>query len=236
MLNIRWIGQSGYLLRDGTAAICIDPYLSDAVNRAAGRPRMVPAPIEPENLQADAVICTHNHLDHLDRDAIPRMQKAMLFCAPRDCQRVLRELGVRRYQPFDEGERVQLGGFTLEAVFADHTVPAVGVLVRHEGNTLYFTGDTYYHPRLKEVQCDCLFVCINGRLGNMGVLDAVRLTKEIKPRLAIPNHYGMFESNTENPKHYTERIEQGKILEFNQTYHITELLGRDDEERNKQSF
>lgn len=199
-LSIRWIGQSGYLLTDGKTTICIDPYLSDVVNRIAGRGRMVDAPIAPQDLRADAVICTHNHLDHVDIDAIPLMQKDnMTFYVPRDCRDTLKELGVGNYIPFDEGEAAQVGDFTIEAVYADHTVPAIGVVVTYGENRLYFTGDTYYHEKLTKTKCDILFVCINGKLGNMDVNDAIRLTNEINPTTAVPNHYGMFESNTEDP-------------------------------------
>lgn len=65
-MKIRWIGQSGYVIKTDTTEIILDPYLSDAVNRIVGRPRLVEPPIEPEKIRADAVICTHNHLDHLD--------------------------------------------------------------------------------------------------------------------------------------------------------------------------
>ena len=81
-LRLRWIGQSGYILSDGRTEICIDPYLSDVVNRVANRPRMVDAPFLPQELKSDAVICTHNHLDHVDLDAIPLMKKEkILFLA-----------------------------------------------------------------------------------------------------------------------------------------------------------
>ena len=89
-LKIRWIGQGGYLLDDGQVKLCIDPYLSDVVNRVAGRPRMVAPPFAPADLKCDAVICTHNHLDHVDIDAIPHFcHNGILFhedyekiCAP----------------------------------------------------------------------------------------------------------------------------------------------------------
>lgn len=218
-MKIKWLGQSGYLLSDGETAICIDPYLSDVVNRIAGRPRMVDAPIRPEDLRADVVICTHNHVDHVDLDAIPRMHKAqMTFCAPSDCAQTLEDLGVTRYVPFDEGAQAAAGGFLLEAVFADHTVPAIGVVITYEGKRLYFTGDTCYNPRLAKVGCDLLFVCINGKLGNMSVEEAVKLTNEIKPKLAIPNHYGMFASNTEDPERFA--VPNRLIMEFNQNYEI----------------
>ena len=80
MLKIRWIGQGGFMLKDGKTEICIDPYLSDVVNRVSKYPRMVEAPFLPEELKSDIVICTHNHMDHVDIDAIPLMKKEnMLF-------------------------------------------------------------------------------------------------------------------------------------------------------------
>ena len=51
-LKIRWIGQGGYLLSDGESEICIDPYLSNVVDRVAKRGRMVEAPITPEEQKA----------------------------------------------------------------------------------------------------------------------------------------------------------------------------------------
>ena len=82
-LTIRWIGQSGYLLSDGETEICIDPYLSNVVDRVAGRGRMVEAPFAPDELTSDVIVCTHDHLDHVDIDAIPCMHKErMRFLAP----------------------------------------------------------------------------------------------------------------------------------------------------------
>ena len=69
MMTVRWLGQSGYAIAAGGTRLLLDPYLSDAVERVAGRPRLVPAPLRPQQVRADAVICTHDHLDHLDVDA-----------------------------------------------------------------------------------------------------------------------------------------------------------------------
>ena len=67
-------------------------------------------------------------------------------------------------------------------------------------------------------------ICINGRLGNMNVDQAVQLTRELKPKLGIPTHYGMFASNTEDPVKYTSRVERGIALEYNQKYVVEDLL------------
>ena len=228
MLKIRWIGQGGYILNDGKTEICIDPYLSDVVNRVSKCPRMVEAPFLPEELKSDIVICTHNHIDHVDIDAIPLMKKEnMLFLAPSNAENTLRECGVEKYKAFDEGAVHKSGEFDLEAVFAEHSTDAVGVIVRHSGITMYISGDTEYNEKLealKDYGIDVMFICINGRLGNMNVEEAIKLTKIINPKVGVPMHYGMFESNTENPEKYTSKIERGFIMEYNKEYDISEIL------------
>ena len=226
-MKIKWLGQSGYILSDGKVEICLDPYLSDVVNRVAGRKRMMASPIKPKELKSDLIICTHNHLDHLDPDAIAQMEtESKIFYAPSDCYQTLLDLGVKNYVPFDIGSKANAGNFEFEAVFADHTVPAIGLIIRYDGVIFYFSGDTYYHQRLeqlKEYQVDLMFVCINGKLGNMTVREAVSLTNIIKPKVGIPNHWGMFASNTEDPRLYTEQIENGFIMEFNREYNLEEV-------------
>ena len=230
MLTIQWIGQSGYILSDGKTEVCIDPYLSNVVDRIAKRGRMVKAPFLPETLKSDVVICTHNHLDHVDIDAIPLMKKEnMLFLAPFDAKKTLLECGVVHYNAFDEGTTVKIGDFELTAVFADHTVPAVGIVVRHSGITMYFSGDTEYNEKLEDLKkcnIDIMFICINGKLGNMSVDDAVQLTKIIQPKVGVPTHYGMFESNTEDPKNYTLKLDCGFIMEYNKTYGVLDILNQ----------
>lgn len=227
-MDITWIGQSGYVLNDGITEICIDPYLSNVVDRIAHRGRMVEAPFSPEELKSDVVICTHNHLDHIDIDAIPLMQKTdKLFLAPSDAKEPLEECGVEKYQPFNEGDTYCAGNFKLTAVFADHSVPAIGVIVENKGVTMYFSGDTEYNEKLEELKrynIDIMFICINGKLGNMNVEDAVKLTKIINPKVGVPTHYGMFESNTENPKKYTDAVERGFEMAYNVKYNVCEVM------------
>jgi len=226
-MNITWIGQSGYILNDGKTEICIDPYLSDIVNKVAGRARMVECPISPKDLNSDIIICTHNHLDHLDPDAIIEMYlETKVFYAPFDCMEHLEKLGVKNKIALNEGEKAIVGEFEIEAVFADHAVPAIGLIIRHDGKTLYFSGDTYYNEKLEElINIDCMFICINGKLGNMNVEEAARLTNIIRPKVGIPNHYGMFASNTEDPHTFLSQIDCGFEMKFNQTYNVEKMIG-----------
>ena len=227
-LSIRWIGQNGFLLRDENTEICIDPYLSNAVERIAKRGRMLPAPFAPEELKSNVTVCTHDHIDHIDIDAIPSMKKeCMIFLAPTHAKETLTRCGVTNYVPFDEGTVYSIGKFKLTAVFADHSVPAIGLIVEHSGLTFYFSGDTEYHQRLCELAdrtIDLMFICINGKLGNMNVQEAIQLTERISPRVGIPTHYGMFESNTEDPQKYVSGLACGFEMKYNTEYAVKEIL------------
>ena len=48
----------------------VDPYLSDAVLQTYKLPRNVPAPLDPLEVGADALLATHSHADHLDPGSI----------------------------------------------------------------------------------------------------------------------------------------------------------------------
>ena len=231
MLKITWLGQGGYMLDDGDLRLCIDPYLSDSVFKASGKVRLIDPPIKPNELECEVMVCTHNHLDHVDPDTISVMKSrdTALFLAPCDCEEKMRSLGVINYEAFDDGCRKSVGNFALEAVFADHTSKsAIGVVVRHGGLTLLFTGDTFYNERLREYKkfnVDLLFICINGKLGNMNVDEAVRLTAEIGAKVGVPTHYGMFAVNTEDPEKYTSRVRPSFEMKVGVTYDVCEIAG-----------
>lgn len=218
---IRAFGQSGYLLKAGQSEILIDPYLSDSVNRVAGRPRLLPVPLSVQDIHCDAVICTHDHPDHLDPDTVSALREDQLFITTGEGKERLLSMGKTNVRALRCCETVTVGEFEITAVFADHTVEAFGLIVRAEGLTLYFSGDTLYHERLfdiAEYKPDATFICINGRLGNMNVEEALEVAKRIGARLNVPNHYDMFASNSEDPHLFADRIDGAFIMEFNRPY------------------
>lgn len=220
---IRFLGQSGYLLKTEKSEIIIDPYLSDSVNRVAGRPRVLPIPLEAKNIACDAVICTHNHLDHLDPDTVTQINYEQFFITTNEGKNELKKLGKENVVSLSIEECIVVGDFEITAVFADHTVEAFGLIVKAENKVLYFSGDTLYNEKLFEISKyhpDISFICINGRLGNMNVKEALVVAKRIGAKENIPNHYDMFASNSENPHLFSEHISGGKVLEFNKEYVI----------------
>ena len=220
-MKIRPLGQSGYILKTKSTEVIIDPYLSDSVNRAAGRPRLLPIPIDPSEIFCDAVICTHDHLDHLDPDTVSHINENQFFITTAEGKEKLISLGKTNVKALSMGETLKIGDITLTAVFADHTVEAFGLIFKAENKTLYFSGDTLFNERLFEIseyKPDATFICINGRLGNMNVGEALTVAKKIGAKTNIPNHYDMFASNSENPHLFADNINGGFIMEFNKEY------------------
>lgn len=220
-MKIRFLGQSGYILKTDNSKIIIDPYLSDSVNRVASRPRTLPIPINPHDICCDAVICTHNHLDHLDPDTVSQIPSKQKYITTNEGKAELERLGRKNVTALNIGDTVNIDDFEITAVFADHTVEAFGLIIRSEGITLYFSGDTLYNEKLFEIvkyKPDFAFICINGRLGNMNVNEALVTAEKIGASVNIPNHYDMFESNSENPLLFSEHIKGGFVMDFNKEY------------------
>ncbi|MBR2387971.1 MAG: MBL fold metallo-hydrolase [Clostridia bacterium] len=225
---VRTLGQSGYIIRSGKSEIVLDPYLSDSVNRVAKRPRALPMPVEASELSPDAVICSHDHLDHLDPDTVTLMRDSQLFITTSEGKEKLLSLGKKNVKALSVGEKISVGDIEITAVFADHTVEAFGVIIRAENLTLYFSGDTLYNEKLFDISAykpDATFICINGRLGNMNVDEALITAKKIGAPINIPNHYDMFESNSEDPHLFADKIDGGFIMEFNTSYELSKRNG-----------
>ena len=222
-MTVRFLGQSGYVVKTDTTEIVIDPYLSDSVNRVAGRPRLLPVPIQPADVCCDAVVCTHNHLDHLDPDTVKEIANEQFFITTNEGKDVLNEMGKTNVTALQVGDTITVGNIHITAVFADHTVEAFGLIVKADGKTLYFSGDTLYNERLFEIAQyapDVTCICINGRLGNMNVCEALKVAKRIGAKVNVPNHYDMFASNAEDPHAFADHIDGGRILRFDETYTV----------------
>jgi len=214
------LGQAGYLVRGGGLTLAIDPYLSDSVGQAAPAfARAFPTPIEPEELQVDVFIVTHDHLDHLDPETVAgyRHKESTRFVAPRLACRKLESLGVPpgNIVRIDSGEEADVCGIGVQGVYAVPTGPDVIDTCGYRlelpgGRTLYHSSDTAWSDLLERAapQADVLLVCINGKYGNLNVHEAVRLTRAVKPRIAVPMHYDVMRLNAENPETFVHFLRQ----------------------------
>ena len=65
----------------------------------------------------------------------------------------------------------------------------VGYVLKIEGVTYYIAGDTDITEENKKVKCDVAFVPVGGTF-TMDYRESAELINEIKPKIAVPTHYG----------------------------------------------
>jgi L-ascorbate 6-phosphate lactonase len=219
-LMIFWLAQAGFVFKTSSDKIVyIDPYLSDVVERAFGFQRMMSCPIRAEDVVTDLVLCTHEHLDHMDTDALPIIAKdsRTRFAGPVECVKEFRKMGIaeERCHLLEEGQEADIAGVRVKGVYADHgelAPDAIGIVLDFDGIQVYHTGDTAYRPNdfkpAIEMRPDILLPCINGRYGNMNSEEAALLVRDADSRLAIASHFWMFVEHNGDPALFLERCAQ----------------------------
>lgn len=201
---IQWLGQAGFLIRtSGGKTIAIDPYLSDSCNALVGFKRMVPAPISPEDFEADYLLISHEHPDHLDLElyrALEDKAHVRIF-ANCHCQKLVQSSGFssQRIQLIGDGDLLELDGVQIRVIRADHgemCPDALGFLITDNGHTIYFAGDTALSPALLQPALDAhpdvALLPINGAYGNLNSQEAAELAAMLHCKTVIPCHYWMF--------------------------------------------
>lgn len=195
MLKLTYYGHACFGLTDGTARLIIDPYLT-------GNPL---APIGPDEVEADYILVTHGHGDHVgDAAAIAARTGASVV----GCVDVVRPLlgDAAKLIAGNVGGTVRLPFGSVKLVTAIHGsgVPgalACGFIIELGGKRVYHMGDTaltrdfelYEEPTL-----DAVLMPI-GDFYTMGPADALRAAELMRPKLVVPMHYNTFPQITQDP-------------------------------------
>ncbi len=174
--NLHWLGHASFRL-DGPPTIYFDPW------NLKGQPP-----------QADIILISHEHHDHCSPDDVRRVSWAgTVTIASPGAAKKLRG-NVHTLQP---GERTTVGGVEIEAVPAynvgKHYHPRrakhVGFIVTVGGERLYFAGDTDHIPEMSDIRCDVALLPVGGTY-TMDAEKAAQAATDIRPKIAVPMHYG----------------------------------------------
>jgi L-ascorbate metabolism protein UlaG (beta-lactamase superfamily) len=201
--GLTWLGHSTVLLDMYGCRLLTDP----AIARQIGPLRRIAAPVSPEAVRhIDAVLLSHLHTDHAHLRSLLRVGVRVPIVAPEAAAAWLRRRRFRNVIELRAGAVVDVRGVRVEAVAAQHEgsrfrratgAEAVGFLVRSRSCSIYFAGDTDLFPEMASLagRVDVALLPVSGwgpRLGP-GHLDperAARAAELIRPRLAIPIHWG----------------------------------------------
>lgn len=159
-----------------------------------------PFKIDKNYNDADIIFITHDHYDHYSEDDIDKVKKNdTVIVAPEELLTKLLRKGFRQDYIItvtpDEQDMVE--GIKFETVPAYNTDKQfhpkenewVGYIIELNGYRYYIAGDTDITEENKKVKCDVAFVPVGGTY-TMDFTEAAFLINEIKPKIAVPIHYG----------------------------------------------
>lgn len=179
-----WLGQASFALHAEGVTALVDPFLSPYEGRR------YESALSPEACtEVDVVLCTHEHVDHLDVPivgTIARRSPGATFVVPTPIVDMVTEAGVAagRVVGMQPGGSVDLGPLTVRAVPARHGVTMddaygfgealsgglirfLGYVLDAGGVRLYHAGDTIHYDgmeaTLRELRPDVAMLPINGR-------------------------------------------------------------------------
>ncbi|OGV49746.1 MAG: hypothetical protein A2017_09595 [Lentisphaerae bacterium GWF2_44_16] len=226
-MKFRWLTQGSFLFESNNKRLLVDPYMSDFLE-TKGVKRMVKFPLSIEELKPDALLCTHDHLDHLDPETVVKISGKYPDCVLAGPERVFNhftqlEISEKRRVLLQIDQTKTLAGFDVLPVFAKHSDPsAVGIIISADNKKVYLSGDTEFDEKITSNQLlkkmDLVLICINGKLGNMTLEQAFETVKKLRPVSALPMHYGLFSENTADPLPFIKKCIAEEIKSFEMKY------------------
>lgn len=176
-----------------------------------------PFKIDKNYNDADYIFITHDHFDHYSEEDIDKVRKQNTYIIiPEKMREKLLGKG------FNEEHIIQVipnKEYYLENLKFD-TIPAynvnkkfhpkengwVGYILHIDGVSYYISGDTDITEENRKVKCDVAFVPVGGTY-TMTYKEAQDLINEIKPKIAVPIHYGSIVGTDEDAKKFVDGLE-----------------------------
>ena len=149
---------------------------------------------------ADIIFITHDHYDHYSEEDIDKIinEKTTIIIPEELLTKLLRK-GINRNAiiTVEPNKKYTVQGIKFETIPAYNVNKTfhpkenewVGYIIEIKGVRYYIAGDTDITEENKKVKCDVAFVPVGGTY-TMDFREAAELINEIKPKVAVPIHYG----------------------------------------------
>lgn len=159
-----------------------------------------PYHIEKNYNDADMIFITHDHYDHYSEEDIDKVRKNnTIFIVPDNLLNKLIKKGINDENiiALDPGDAENIDGIKVEAIhsynidkpFHPKENNWLGYVIEIDGVRYYIAGDTDITEENKIIKCDVAFVPVGGTY-TMNFSEAAQLVNIIKPKIAVPIHYG----------------------------------------------
>jgi L-ascorbate metabolism protein UlaG (beta-lactamase superfamily) len=201
-IHIRWYGHDTFTLTHNNLTICFDPYELD------------------KKISADIVLISHNHFDHLSNEDLNKVTSdKTVIVAAKECLGQIKAKNKEIIGIIPNQEKT-VGNVKIKSVPAyniDKINPGtkkpfhpkednkVGFIVTLNNTTFYHTGDSDNIQEMSDIKPDVLFVPVSGTYV-MTPNEAASATQKIKPKLAIPMHYGTIVGSEDDAKMFKKLV------------------------------
>ena len=173
-----------------------------------------PYDIKEKIYNADYIFITHSHWDHFDLDSINNLvnEKTIIIGPSSVIEKLDSNYKTLEVKPENIYNLNNISFMTVPAYNIDkeyHPKDAgyVGYIVTLNNVTYYIAGDTDVLDELKVIKADVIFLPVGGTY-TMTKEEAVELANTIKPKYAIPIHYGLAVGDELDAKYFVNNIDK----------------------------
>jgi len=210
-LKVEFLGHAAFLVTEGDYTLLFDPFLT-------GNPL---ASKKADEVKPTHIFISHAHSDHLgDAVAIAKNSGAKVYTVFEMAEMFEKEgvevdagnLGGRL--PADFGSVKLFQAFHGSGIAGGH---ACGFVAEIGDKKIYFAGDTALFGDMSLLQSEEIDLALLpiGDVFTMGIEDAAKAVKMIKPKNVIPMHYNTFPPIRKDPMEFKKLVEantQTKVI------------------------
>jgi len=132
---------------------------------------------------ADLILISHDHFDHNSPEDVAKVQK-------KDSVIVTDAASAKK----------------LKKEFHPKAAGMLSFVFKLDGVRYYHAGDTDFIPEMKQLDVDIAFLPVSGTYV-MTAEEAVQAAKAIKPKIAIPMHYGAIVGSEDDAKKFKKALD-----------------------------
>ena len=215
--SVTWLGHSTAAIRLDGLLVATDPVLRRRVAHLRRKQRVDLAALDG----LGAVVISHVHYDHLDLRSLASLDHRVPVVLPLGAGALLRRRGFRDVREVEAGDELEIGSVRIRATHAEHDsarrpgtrrTAALGFVLAGT-QSVYFAGDTDLFDGMTELgPVDLALLPVAGwgpRLppGHLDPARAAEAAALIRPRIAIPIHWGTYAPWRPSPGDDTPALE-----------------------------